>query len=276
MNKNCILILAHKNHNQIMRLINHLKTDFDLYVHIDKRNKLNIKSFDNVNVYNKFKTYHGDVSLVIATLFLIREAYKSNYDRYIFISGQDIPLKTNKEIIDFFNTSKEYISYESINNTEAIYKEMSFRLNSYNFGKLYRLIFHRNIRELLSSFPLIKRHTPENIYYGSQWWNLTNDAIKYILDYTDKNPQFLKRFNYTWGSDEFYFQSILLNSEFKHNCINDCLRYIVWSGGAPFNLEMKDYNNIKNNINNNLFARKFDENIDNDIIDKLYKDLEVK
>lgn len=259
MNKNCILILAHKNHNQIMRLINHLKTDFDLYVHIDKRNKLNIKSFDNVNVYNKFKTYHGDVSLVIATLFLIREAYKSNYDRYIFISGQDIPLKTNKEIIDFFNTSKEYISYESINNTEAIYKEMSFRLNSYNFGKLYRLIFHRNIRELLSSFPLIKRHTPENIYYGSQWWNLTNDAIKYILDYTDKNPQFLKRFNYTWGSDEFYFQSILLNSEFKHNCINDCLRYIVWSGGAPFNLEMKDYNNIKNNINNNLFARKFDE-----------------
>ena len=105
---------------------------------------------------------------------------------------------------------------------------------------------------------------------------LTNNAIKYILDYTDKNPQFLKRFNYTWGSDEFYFQSILLNSEFKHNCINDCLRYIVWSGGAPFNLEMKDYNNIKNNINNNLFARKFDENIDNDIIDKLYKDLEVK
>lgn len=274
MSKICFLILAHKNQNQLMRLINHLKKDFDIYVHIDKRANLNIKSFDNVKVYKEIKTYHGDVSLVIATLFLIREAYKSNYDRYIFISGQDIPLKTNKEIIDFFNTSKEYISYESINNTEAIYKEMSFRLNSYNFGKLYRLIFHRNIRELLSSFPLIKRHTPENIYYGSQWWNLTNDAIKYILDYTDKNPQFLKRFNYTWGSDEFYFQSILLNSEFKHNCINDCLRYIVWSGGAPFNLEMKDYNNIKNNINNNLFARKFDENIDNDIIDKLYKDLE--
>nr|WP_232474443.1 beta-1,6-N-acetylglucosaminyltransferase [Brachyspira pilosicoli] len=212
MNKNCILILAHKNHNQIMRLINHLKTDFDLYVHIDKRNKLNIKSFDNVNVYKKFKTYHGGVSLVIATLFLIEEAYKNNYDRYIFISGQDVPLKTNKEIINFFdaNKNKEYISYESINNSEAMYKEMSFRLNSYNFGKLYRLIFHRNIRELLSNFPLIKRTTPKNIYYGSQWWNLTNNAIKYILDYTKQNPNFLKRFNYTWGSDEFYFQSILL------------------------------------------------------------------
>lgn len=276
MNKNCILILAHKNHNQIMRLINHLKTDFDLYVHIDKRNKLNIKSFDNVNVYKEFKTYHGGVSLVIATLFLIEEAYKNNYDRYIFISGQDVPLKTNKEIINFFDTNKnkEYISYESINNSEAMYKEMSFRLNSYNFGKLYRLIFHRNIRELLSNFPLIKRTTPENIYYGSQWWNLTNNAIKYILDYTKQNPNFLKRFNYTWGSDEFYFQSILLNSEFKDNCINDCLRYLIWGVGTPINFTIKDYDDIKNNINDNLFARKFDENMDNDIIDKLYKDLE--
>ncbi|WP_302279610.1 beta-1,6-N-acetylglucosaminyltransferase [Brachyspira pilosicoli] len=273
MNKNCILILAHKNHNQIMRLINHLKTDFDLYVHIDKRNKLNIKSFDNVKVYKKFKTYHGDVSLVIATLFLIREAYKSNYDRYIFISGQDIPLKTNKEIIDFFNADKEYISYENIKNNESLYKEMSFRLNSYNFGKLYRLIFHRNIRELLSNFPLIKRTTPKNIYYGSQWWNLTNNAIKYILDYTKQNPNFLKRFNYTWGSDEFYFQSILLNSEFNNNCINDNLRYLIWGVGTPINFQMKDYENIKNNINNNIFARKFDEDIDNTIIDKLYEDL---
>lgn len=278
MNKNCILILAHKNHNQIMRLINHLKTDFDLYVHIDKRNKLNIKSFDNVNVYKEFKTYHGGVSLVIATLFLIEEAYKNNYDRYIFISGQDVPLKTNKEIINFFDTNKnkEYISYESINNSEAMYKEMSFRLNSYNFGKLYRLIFHRNIRELLSNFPLIKRTTPKNIYYGSQWWNLTNNAIKYILDYTKQNPNFLKRFNYTWGSDEFYFQSILLNSEFKNNCINDNLRYLIWGVGTPINFQMKDYENIKNNINNNIFSRKFDENFDNDIINKLYKDLEVK
>lgn len=276
MNKNCILILAHKNHNQIMRLINHLKTDFDLYVHIDKRNKLNIKSFDNVNVYKEFKTYHGGVSLVIATLFLIEEAYKNNYDRYIFISGQDVPLKTNKDIINFFDTNKnkEYISYESINNSEAMYKEMSFRLNSYNFGKLYRLIFHRNIRELLSNFPLIKRTTPENIYYGSQWWNLTNNAIKYILDYTKQNPNFLKRFNYTWGSDEFYFQSILLNSEFNNNCINDNLRYLIWGVGTPINFTIKDYDDIKNNINNNIFSRKFDENFDNDIIDKLYKDLE--
>ena len=36
----------------------------------------------------------------------------------------------------------------------------------------------------------------------------------------------------------------------------------------------EDYDDIKSKCGNSLFARKFDENIDNDIIDKLYKDLE--
>ena len=274
-NKICFLIAAHKNQNQLIRLINHLKKDFDIYVHIDKKSKLYLEDFDNVKIFKKYKVYHGGVSQVITTLFLINEAYKNNYDRYIFISGQDIPLKTNKEIIDFFdiNKDKEFISYENIRNNDGIYNEMSFRLNAYNFGKLYRKLLNRQIRKIISEFPFIKRTTPENIYYGSSWWNLTNNAIKYILDYSEKNPDFLKRFNYTWGSDEFFFQSIVLSSEFRDNCINDCLRYIFWDGGAPFNLKIENYDSIKNNINNNLFARKFDENIDNDIIDKLYGDL---
>ncbi|WP_300370948.1 beta-1,6-N-acetylglucosaminyltransferase [Brachyspira sp.] len=275
MSKICFLILAHKNHNQIMRLINYIKKDFDIYVHIDKKSKVNIKSFDNVKIYKEMVTYHGDISLVKASLFLLREAFKNNHDRYLFISGQDIPLKTNREIINFFNIhkDKEFISYENIRNNDHIYNEMSFRLNTYNFGKLYRLILHRKIRKFLSDLAIIKRTTPENIYYGSQWWNLTNNAVKYILDYDENNPNFLKRFNYTWGSDEFFFQSILLNSPFKDNCVNDNLRYIVWNGGAPLNLKIKDYDCIKNNINNNIFARKFDETIDNDIIDKLYEDI---
>ena len=140
MNRICFLIAAHKNQGQLLRLINHLKKDFDIYVHIDKKSKLNLESFDNVNIYKSIKVYHGGVSQVAATLFLIREAFKNNYERYIFISGQDVPLKTNKEIINFFdeNKDKEFISFENIKNNDGMYKEMSFRINAYNFGKIYR------------------------------------------------------------------------------------------------------------------------------------------
>ena len=274
MSKICILILAHKNYNQTMRLINHLKKDFDLFVHIDKKSALKIDSFENVKVYKKFKVYHGGFSQIVTTLFLMEEAIKNNYDRYIFISAQDIPLKNNFEIKDFFeNNDREYLSYENIRNNEGFYKEMSFRLNAYNFGFWYRKLLSRKIREIISKIPFIKRQTPENIYYGSQWWNLTKNAISYILKFVVENQNYLERFKYTWGSDEFFFQSILMQSELKNNCENNCLRYLIWQGGVPIVFKLKDYDNfIRGGVN--LFARKFDEKIDNDIIDKLYKDIE--
>lgn len=274
MSKICFLIAAHKNYNQTMRLINHLKKDFDLFVHIDKKSALKIDSFENVKVYKKFKVYHGGFSQIVTTLFLMEEAIKNNYDRYIFISAQDIPLKNNFEIKDFFeNNDREYLSYENIRNNEGLYKEMSFRLNAYNFGFWYRKLLSRKIREIVSKIPFIKRQTPENIYYGSQWWNLTKNAISYILKFVVENKNYLERFKYTWGSDEFFFQSILMQSELKNNCENNCLRYLIWQGGVPIVFKLKDYDNfIRGGVN--LFARKFDEKIDNDIIDKLYKKIE--
>lgn len=275
MNKICFLIAAHKNYNQTIRLINRLKKDFDLYVHIDKKSSLKIESFDNVKIYKKFKVHHGGFSQIIATLFLMEEASKNDYDRYIFISAQDVPLKNNFEIKNFFeNNDKEYLSYQNIKDNEGLYKEMSFRLNAYNLGFWYRKLLSRKIREIISNIPFIKRQTPENIYYGSQWWNLTKNAVSYILKFVKENQNYLERFKYTWGSDEFFFQSILLQSDLKDKCENDCLRYLIWQGGAPIVFKSNDYDNfIRGGVN--LFARKFDEKIDNDIIDKLYKDIEI-
>ena len=72
------------------------------------------------------------------------------------------------KIKNFFeNNDREYLSYENIRNNEGLYKEMSFRLNAYNFGFWYRKLLSRKIREIISKIPFIKRQTPENIYYGS-------------------------------------------------------------------------------------------------------------
>ncbi len=150
---------------------------------------------------------------------------------------------------------------------------MSFRMNAYNFGFWYRKLLSRKIREMISEIPFIKRQTPENIYYGSSWWNLTKNAVSYILKFVKENKNYLERFKYTWGSDEFFFQSILMQSDLKENLENDCLRYLIWQGGAPIILKLNDYKNMKMG-GVNLFARKFDEKIDNEIIEKLYKDIE--
>jgi hypothetical protein len=110
-----IMMLVHNNERQTQRLINHLSNDFDIYVHIDKRCYLKINESENTFVYKKYKTYHGSFNQIIATLFLLRKAFEKGYDRYLLISGQDLPLKTNKEIKNFFqNNNSEYIDIKKI------------------------------------------------------------------------------------------------------------------------------------------------------------------
>ncbi|PCG21030.1 beta-1,6-N-acetylglucosaminyltransferase [Brachyspira sp. G79] len=285
MSKICILISAHKNQSQLLRLINHLKKDFDIYVHIDKKSKLNIKSFDNVKIYKKYKLYYADFSSIKVTLFLMKEALKNDYDRYIFISGQDVPLKSNYDIIKFFDgNNNEYLDYAKIKDNDGnIYSHQFFvdRVENYYFSDIVRKLINKRILDIFALLTknIFRYKFANGIYYGSQWWNLTKNAAEYIINYIKLNPKFVRRFYFTIFADESFFQSLLLNTDFQNKIISDKLRYINWSrpntgGFSPRTFTIEDYEELKNNINDNLFARKFDENIDNDIIDKLYKDLE--
>ena len=252
MSKICFLIAAHKNHDQLMRLINHLKKDFDIYVHIDKISKIQLKSFDNVRVYKKNQVHYGEISQVTTTLFLIKEAYKNNYDRYVFISGQDVPLKSNSYIQNFFdnNLYNEYISYGKVNDIESgqIFNNLLYdRIRYYNFESFSRKFLSRYIRDFLSSLNIMKKKVKYSTYYGSSFWNLTNNAIEYILSYLNKDKHFMNQFKNVWGSDEFFFQTILLNSELGNNCVNNNLRYIDWSetkSSSPKTFTINDYSNI--------------------------------
>lgn len=50
-----------------------------------------------------------------------------------------------------------------------------------------------------------------------------------------------------------------------------CLRYIDWTRGNPYVWKIEDYNRLINS--DYLFARKFDEKISKNIIDKIYNTL---
>lgn len=71
--------------------------------------------------------------------------------------------------------------------------------------------------------------------------------------------------------DYIYFQTILFNSPYLKNIINDNLRYIDWTyrrGSRPSYLDMSDYNKLI--TSNKIFARKFNEN-SQVLINKLYE-----
>jgi len=75
--------------------------------------------------------------------------------------------------------------------------------------------------------------------------------------------------NYTWGADEFFYATILMNSPYKDSIVNDNLRLIKWAEGSanPVILKQKDLNSIV--ASDKLFARKFDVSIDDGILNQI-------
>lgn len=287
-----ILMLIHKYSSQQERLINHLSKDFKIFIHIDKSTDISIdliKKNKNVFVYKKYNVYWGSYNQILATIFLLKEAHKITPDRYIFISGEDIPLKSNKEIIKFFiNNNDNYMSFEPLpkkdwTNQSGGYDRCDyFWLNSYR-GKLIK---SKIIKKLISEIQYIneeyfitfckKRNIKRSfsrkveLFGGANWMDLTNDCVSEILKFLKDNPKYLRYFKYTRCADEIFFQTLIINYLKDIKIKNQLLRYIDWQTGPDFPriLKIEDFDKMINS--NFIFARKVNEKIDISLIDKIY------
>jgi hypothetical protein len=124
---------------------------------------------------------------------------------------------------------------------------------------------------------LIKRHwvkkanVPENIkIYGySTFWTITLDCALYIVSYLENNASLVRFFKYTFGSDELIYQTVIMNSKYKDAVINNNYRYTDWSEGGyrPKFLKTEDFEKII--ASDCLFGRKFNIDIDPEILDML-------
>jgi hypothetical protein len=274
-----ILILAHKNHKQLVDLVNHLKTNFSLYIHIDQKSRFEIKYEKNVYPIKKFKVYWGSYNQILATRELMKVSASKNYDRYLLISGQDLPIMSNQDIIKYFTGNTNiYLRGERL--PAPFWRELP--QGGLDRMKYYYINYHNNkllnISSRLINYTIHRfqdifkyyRKIPNDLYGGSTWFNLTHEAIIICLEkmYDEK---YLNIFKYTRCADEIIIQSILYNSKLSSSIINDNLRYTDWAKGGnnPKVLTLGDFDKIVNS--GKLFARKFDFKIDSKVIEKIYQ-----
>ncbi|MBK7182603.1 MAG: hypothetical protein IPH89_06540 [Bacteroidetes bacterium] len=119
----------------------------------------------------------------------------------------------------------------------------------------------------------LKRKLPtvfEKYYGGSTWWSITRNAVDYLLRFVETNKKVFSRFKHTHCSEELFFQTVLMNSPFKSNIVQDDLRYVDWefrNGSVPANLDETDLEKLVNSPK--LFARKMEYPISNSLIVRL-------
>lgn len=198
------------------------------------------------------------------------------YSHYFLISGQDFILKPIEEIIVFLDEHKNenFIDCSTVDIFE--------KRNDIFFPKL--IIGRKKWQKVLKSiliystggwnhtFSFIKRMAPNNVsyYFGSSWWCLNDVMVKWIFKYIDKYPKYIRLFKHSLCPDECFFQTLIMNSPYA-NFVLPYLHFIKWEHGAssPKILTINDFEDLKDS--KKLIARKFDIDVDSEIIEKLKK-----
>ncbi len=232
--KICYLILAYNDPENLYRLINRLNNRADFYIHIDKKSEIKefttlFEDYPNVIfIKDRVKVYWGGFSIVQAELNLVETALSKNnpYMRYVLLSGSDYPIKDTKEIHRFFEQNKDTEFIRGINLDELENKELFglhidlWQKHDYPWinkanTKSFKL-FRAAINRVLRKFPLPKsiRHHKFDLYHGSQWWALTENCLRELLDTYHSNERDYLNFKIGFASDEKFFHTLFFNSSY--------------------------------------------------------------
>lgn len=294
--KHAYLIIAHNNWEQLKILIRLLDSEYsDIYIHIDKKAKhvpieemKKIVKKSNIRILQEYKVFWGSYELVRTEMLLFERAHKKHYDYYHLLSGMDLPIKSQDKVYKFFeeHNGLEFIHFDSDQRLLTDH-EIKRRTKLYhffqNYRRRYRIKIFNGIFTFLERILLIiqlvlhvdrmKKYPGFIVKYGSQWVSITDNLVEYILSQKNLIENI---FRYTNCADELFIQSLVFNSPFKEKLydkkfdddIHANMRLIDMKSrgknGNPYTWKVNDKKEIMES--DCLFARKFDQNIDNNII----------
>ena len=271
-----VLIIAHKDVDQVIALSKKLSGKFKVIIHFDKKtsvSQLQRKMLNNLDVdyFSKVNVNWGSWSIGQVAVELMNHAMAYPDITYVhLIWGQDWTLKPVDQIFNFYeNNDKIYLRYYKAKgcrkgHDDIIYWQQFY----YPFDVINRRSFFGKVYNRLSIWAQhllrinkIKRLGIDlEIYSGANWCDLPRDAVQYCLQYFNNHSNFRKMLKTGSFSDEFWVQTILCNSpKFIPRLDYDYHRFIKWEhvhNSFPAILDERDYENIEKS--NAMFGRKFE------------------
>lgn len=280
------LVAAHGSFVLLEKLIAALDMpNADIFLHLDAKVKIfdfskyeRITNFSKLYVTEKrIDVQWGGVSLVEATFNLLEYAKsKGNYDYYHFISGIDLPIKSNAYLLHFFeeNKGKEFIGFDTYYTPDILKKRLAYyHLINGNLMKNNKRWYYVNqlIVKLQQIIGVSRKGLYKEYRGGSNWFSITDALVTELLK---KKNVLLNAYRYTFCPDEAIIQSFVFNSSFYKNVYrlskDGCMRHVVFDAyGSCQTWRSDQYDEIMSSPY--LFARKFDEK-DVELIDKILEE----
>ena len=292
------LILAYKDPKQLKRLTDRLSKTGDCYVHLDK--KSDKRSFDNVlhgnhgvNVFSRYIVSWAGWSMVKAYFYLMHRAYESDnkYDRFVLLTGLDYPLMSDAEMLREFSEhlDTEYIMAYNIA-TSTVPTDKNKVLKKWYLDTPFRPKFLQRVYKSLMYRCLTKPFSGKQIkvrlggnyvdpYFGQTLSAFTRAAVKVLIETYDNDKQFNKRMKHVHAPDEIYWHTIIFNSNFRKNTIQNGEEHEITEhfGWAPLHYHtytvftsVYQKEHFDELINSGyMFCRKVETGISDALLDKI-------
>ena len=290
MKRHAYLIMAHDNFYILDKFIKLLDREFnDFYLHIDKK----VDNFDKeyfLSLPKKSKIYFvdridvrwGDISQIKAEMMLYKAAYNNsndrNYNFYHLVSGVDLPIKSAETIYNFYeNQNKDFIGYIPIHSASPLrYKYYNILTKYFKYKNKFIDFTFNCVRYSFVAIQILfgyNRTKNIDIKFGPNWADLKNATVKYLLS----NEEYIyKTFSHMRCPDEFYKQTLIFKNQSLYDGIykdddayKQCERLIDWKRGRPYIWRDENFYEIINS--DRMFARKFNVNIDKNIVNRIYQ-----
>jgi hypothetical protein len=232
----------------------------------------------------------GGWNAVSAEMKLMKTALENNqYDRLVFLQGADYPLKTDKEITEFFESHRatEFVRACCCTgvNDPYFYDKCRYYL-FFNNVTILKKVYNKLVRLLKLKIrdgyihELGKKY---EVYWGSAQWAITRECAQYLIDFYKNHTTFNNWFLHAFPADELYVQTVVMNSKFREfttahgpekakaglgNWRN--LHYFEYLPGAIRIYKADDYHFLKSK--QELYIRKLNSSDSKELLDLLDRD----
>ena len=279
-----IIITAYKDLQQLKRLIESFHDEACIFIHLDAKSNLqkdDLKDLGYKRIYveKKYKIEWGSLNHLLSILDLLKVVVERDDISYIHIvSGQDILVTSIKSFNAFFSENQHI--YMTCTNMEDFSDAIR---NRYQKGVLFPNVTSKNsIGKAINRMYGIKKPWKKtigefsNLYKGMIWASMPIEVCKYVLSYVESHKRFIKALRHVIIPEEFFFQTIIMNSAYSTDVVKKNLRYTDWTtrhGSRPAILDESDYDSIISS--DNVFARKIDSLISKSLIEMLTEEFQT-
>lgn len=278
------VMLAHKDPGQVARLVSRLHPN-PVFVHVDTKAPAavydalkELEQDGSIHLLPRFRTGWASWGLVEATLGGLTAAEAvPGWSHLFVISGQDYPLWPISRITQFLaeRPADSWIH-------QARIPVPARRIGDADGGEGRIRRWTLTVRGRHLRMP-VKRALPAGLipHYGQQQCCISEPLVRTILAEDSLQPELRRFFRHTQAPDELMLPTLAMSSPLADRVSDDNLWYMDWSAGGPHPkvLTMEDYDGLARHARDGgdmcgpspvkLFARKFDERVSRDLLDRI-------